>query len=212
MDVPDRARVAGGVASPAFVLLTVVVGAVSAPAFDWPGDPFSLVGTTGGVVAALFNAGLVAAGLAALPFGRHLWRTWSRATGALYAVIGLSLVGAGLVPAAPDAVLHEVFGTGVFLGIWVLLWVAGIVDWRVGNRRAGIAAFGLGSVTLAVWLPYDLGVRGLQIGYGAAELVSFLAFAAWSSWMAARLGGRSSAERAGRSGGERARRREETAS
>lgn len=181
-----RRSIAGAIA-PAILLLTLSAGGLVAPGFDWPTDPFSIVGTTDGVVATAFNAGLVLAGIASLPFSVHLWRAWSRPAGGVFALIGLSLIGAGFVPADPGAILHEVFGAGIFVSIWILLWVGGIVDWRRRNRRAGLSAFVGGSITLAVWLPYDLGLRWAQIGYGAAELVSVLAFALWSGWMAIRL-------------------------
>lgn len=172
---------------PAVLLATLAFGAVSSPVFDWPVDPFSLIGAADGRTATLFNAGVIVGGLVSLPFAVRLWRGWRPLIGALYAVVGLSFAGAGLVPAAPDAILHELFGAVVFLGIWPLLWTAGTVDWRAGNRRAGSAAFALGTVALLVWLPYDLGVTWAQVGYGAAELISLLAFTLWSVWTAIRL-------------------------
>lgn len=208
MTHPNRLWIAGGIA-PAILLLTLSAGALVTPGFDWPADPFSIVGTTGGVVATAFNVGLVLAGVAALPFGVHLWRSWSRSAGGVFALIGLSLVGAGLVPADPGATLHEVFGAGLFLGIWILLWVGATVDWRRRNRRAGLAAFVGGSATLGVWLPYDIGLRWAQIGYGGAELVSVLAFTLWSGWMAARLRAGATEMTADRSDGTTAGRREE---
>lgn len=111
--------------------------------------------------------------------------------------MGLGFAGAGLFPIGADGNLHGPFGAVIFLGIWVLLWTAGVGEWRSGNRRDGTTAFALGSVALSVWLPYDFGLTWARIGYGAAELVAVLSFAAWSVRTAVRLRGRSADRSAG---------------
>lgn len=181
----DRTASATGVVSPAVLLATVTLGAASSPTYDWPAEPFSVLGAPGRPTAAAFDAGLILGGVLALPFAVRLWRTASASVGGLYALVGLSFAGAGLF-SVPTR-LHEVFGAGAFAGIWLLLWAAALADWRADSRRDGAVAFLLGTAALAVWLPYDLGVARAQIGYGAAELVSLLAFAVWSVRTAARL-------------------------
>ena len=190
----DRSSTAAGVVGLVVVFLTFGLGAVSSPTFDWPGDPFSLIGAADGWTATLFNAGITLSGILLLPFAVRLWRAHSPLTGGLYAIVGLSLVGAGLVPASEGAGLHELFGGLLFFGIPVLLWVAGIVDWRTGSRHAGAAAFVLGLIALFVWLPYDFGLAWAQIGYGAAEIVSLLAVTVWSVLMTIRLWEHSAAQ------------------
>lgn len=185
--VSRRIVVALGALSPAVVVATFVGGGVASPAYAWPTDPFSIVGTTDGVVATLFNAGLILAGLLALPFAVRLWRAVGPLVGGLYAVVGVSLVGAGLVPARPGAVVHGIAGAVVFLGIWLVPWAAARREWAADEPRAAATSLLLGAVALVVWLPYDLGVTRAQVGYGAAELVSMLAFAMWSGWTAVRL-------------------------
>ena len=178
---------ATGVASPAAVLLTLTANAALSPTYAWPAEPFSVLGAPGEPTAALFGAGLVLGGLLALPFAVRLWRTAVAAVGVLYALVGLSFAGAGLFPAGTAA--HGVFGAGLFVGIWLLLWAAAVVDWRRDSSSSFDAAlaFLLGTAALAVWLPYDLGVRSAQFGYGFAELVAFGAFAVWSVRTALRL-------------------------
>jgi len=184
--IRNRGTAAAGIVGPAVLLLVVGLGAVWSPTYSWPGDPVSLIGMTGGWTAGLFNAGLVLGGLSLLPFGARLWRVHSPLTGGLYAVVGLSLSGAGLFPAS-QRTLHGLFGALVFFGIPAVLWAAGAVDWRAGDRRSGATAFALGATALVVWLPYDFGMTWAQIGYGAAELVSLLALAAWSVLTTVRL-------------------------
>ena len=183
--------VVAGALAPAVFLVTFAVSGLSSPMFDWPSDPFSVIGATDGGIALAFNAGLTLGGLASLPFAVLLWRAVSRLVGGAYAVVGLSFAGAGLFPGTPGAVAHEIFGALAFLGIWLLLWLAGYLDWRAGKRRAGATALALGSVALLVWLPYDFGLQWAQIGYGAAEAVSLSAFALWSVRTAVRLRDRS---------------------
>jgi hypothetical membrane protein len=183
----DRESTAAGIAGPAVLLATLAVGGLLSPAYEWPTDPFSTIGAAGGHTATLFGAGITLGGLLFLPFAARLWLTLSRVVGGAYAVVGLSFAGAGLVPAIGDAPLHELFGAVAFLGLWILPWIAGVVDWRAQDRRAGATAVALGSVALVAWLPYDLGLTWAQIGYGAAELVSLVAFALWSALAAVRL-------------------------
>ena len=179
-----RAATAAGVCTPVTTLLTVAVATALTDAYDWPTDPFSVIGTLDGPAALAFNLGLILAGALALPFAWRLWTASRRALGVLYALLGVSLAVAGLFPMGTP--LHAV-ATGIFLTAWLLPSVAGVVEWRSGRRGAGAAQVSLGTVALLVWLPYDFGVQSLQIGYGAAELVSFVVLALWSGWIAFEL-------------------------
>lgn len=185
MRVLARAVPVTGVAAPGVVLLTVSTGAVASPTYDWPTEPFSVLGAPGAPTADLFGTGLMLGGLLALPFAAGLWRTRSRPVGGLYALVGLSFAGAGRFPIG--STWHEVFGVGILLGIPVLLWTAAVDDWRTGSRRDAALAFASGAAALAVWLPYDFGVEEAQLGYGFAELVAFLALTVWSVRSAIRL-------------------------
>lgn len=171
-----------GVLAPVVLLATAVGTALAAPAYEWPTDPFSVVGATGGPVALAFNLGLLLAGALTALYGVHRWRTGRRGTGAVYALGGVSLAVAGVFPADTD--LHEV--TAVFLfTAWLPPVVDGVHRWRTGDRTPGIAGIALGTVAFAIWLPQDLGLARAWVGYGAAELVTF---AAWGAWTASQSG------------------------
>lgn len=119
-----------GVLAPVAVLVTFGVGATLSTVYSWPTDPFSVVGTTGDLAAAFFNAGLIVAGLLAIPFAVRLWTLGNASVGILYGLVGVAFVGAGLFPIGAEANLHEIFGAGIFLGIWLLLWTAS----EIGDR------------------------------------------------------------------------------
>lgn len=186
----ERWTGAAGVVSPVAVLAGSAVGALSTPAYDWPTAPLSVIGTTGGPGAVVFTAGLLLGGVAAVWFAAGIRRDVGPVVAGLCGVVGVSLAGAGLFPSVDGTVglLHALFGAGALFGIWLLLWAAGVHDWLAGARRRGAAIVLLGTATLAVWLPYDLGIESAQLGYGAAEVVTFVAFGLWSGWTARRLG------------------------
>lgn len=179
-----------GVAAPPVLLATVVGCALAAPGYDWPGEPFSVIGSGGGALALAFNAGLLLAGLLTAGYGGHRWRTGRRGTGAVYVLGGLSLALAGVFPAG--TALHEVAAVFLFTA-WLPPVVDGRTRWRADDRPAGAAGVLLGLAAVAVWLPRDFGVESLTVGYGAAELVTFLAWGAWTAWAAWVVDARASA-------------------
>jgi hypothetical membrane protein len=183
----EKIRIAAGILTPLVALGTFGISAGLSTAYTWPTEPFSVIGGEGNLTASLFNAGLITAGLLALPFASRLWTATSRVVAVLYALVGVMFIGAGLFPVGGDSVAHEFFGAGIFLGIWLLLWTAGIIEWRSGARREGAMTAALGSITLAVWLPYDFGLNWAQIGWGAAEVVVVVCFGVWSILTAGRL-------------------------
>ncbi|WP_458190354.1 DUF998 domain-containing protein [Haladaptatus sp. NG-WS-4] len=183
----EKFRIATGILTPLVALGTFGVGAALSTTYTWPGEPFSVIGGEGNFAALFFNAGLVVTGLLALPFATRLWTASSRAVAVLYALVGVTLVGAGLFPIGGDSIAHELFGAGIFLGIWLLLWTAGILEWRSGAPREGATVIALGSITLVVWLPYDFGLTWAQIGWGAAEVVVVVCFGVWSVSTASKL-------------------------
>lgn len=182
----EKLRIASGVLTPLVALGTFGISAALSTTYTWPVEPFSVIGAEGNLTAVLFNAGLVATGLLAVPFATRLWTATSRAVAVLYAMVGVMFIGAGVFPIGGDSIAHELFGAGIFLGIWLLLWTAGILEWRTGARREGMATVELGSITLVVWLPYDFGLTWAQIGLGAAEAVVVVCFGVWSAWVASK--------------------------
>lgn len=178
----ERATTAAGVAAPALALGTVAVAAAASPTFAWPAEPFSVLGRAGAPTATGFNAGLFVTGLLAVAFAVRLRAAAGAVVGGLYAVVGVSFAGAALFPIGTP--LHDV-AAGIFLGIWLLLWAAGVRDWRAGDRLAGAATVALGTVVPVAWDVWPLLVG--DPGLAAQELASLLAWAAWSVRSAAGL-------------------------
>ena len=166
-----------GAAAPAVLLATFALAAIASPAFDGPADPFSVAGAGDGVVAVAFNAGLVLSGLLALAFARWLTEVYGRVVALLYGAVGASFAAAGVFPVGSG--LHDVAAVA-FLAVPLVLVAAARVDWRAGRRRVALGTVALVAASLAVWLPYDLGMSSLQVGYAVAEFVSVAALASWS--------------------------------
>lgn len=167
--------------APVALLATVLGGALAVSTYQWPTDPFSVVGATGGSAALAFNAGLALAGVLAAVHGGYRWATGRRGTGAVYALGGIALAVAGLFPAGSD--LHAAAAVFLFTA-WLPPVADGVARWRRGERAAGVAGVALGAAAFGVWLPLDLGLAWAWVGYGAAELVSFAAWGAWTAWVA----------------------------
>lgn len=180
----SRLAAVAGVSSPIVLLATLVAGATLSDGYDWPREAFSVIGGTGGTAALVFNVGVVAGGLLALPFAWLLWTVWRPVLGALYGIVGLSFVVAGAFPIGSP--FHDVAAAIFVVGPLVPV-VAGIVDWRAGNPHLALGQVLLGVVAVSVWIPYDLGVESAQVGYGGAELAAILVLAAWSVGTVARL-------------------------
>ena len=176
---------AAGVFAPVVLLATVLGGALATPSYEWPTDPFSVVGATGGPTALAFNAGLALSGVLTAVYGVLRWRTDRRGTGAVYALGAVSLAVAGVFPAGTD--LHEVAAVFLFTA-WLPPVADGVARWRAGDRPTGAAGVLLGAAAFGVWLPQDLGLAWAWVGYGAAELVTFAAWGAWTAWVAAQSG------------------------
>lgn len=173
---------AAGVLAPVILLVTALTTAFATPSYEWPTDPFSVVGATGGLTAVAFNVGLVLAGILAAVYGVHRWHTGRRGTGAIYALGGVSLAVAGVFPAGTE--LHEV--AAVFLlTAWLPPVVDGVSRWRTGNRVTGTTGIVLGVAALGIWLPQDFDLAWAWVGYGAAELVTFATWGVWTAWVAA---------------------------
>lgn len=186
----ERFRIATGVLTPLAALGTFVVSATLSTTYTWPSEPFSVIGGEGNLLALLF--GLIATGLLAFPFATRLWTATSKPVAVLYGLVGVMFIGAGLFPMDPDSIAHALFGTGIFVGIWLLLWTAGIMEWRSGDHREGATTIALGSMTVLVWLPYDFGLMWAWVGWGGAELVVALCFGMWSVSTVSRLWRRAS--------------------
>ncbi|WP_313692783.1 DUF998 domain-containing protein [Halorarum halobium] len=175
-----------GVAGPTVLLAAFALAAAASPEFDGPTDPFSVAGAGEGVVAVAFNAGLVLGGLLALAFVPWLREEYGRVVALAYGLVAASFAAAGVFPVGSG--LHWVAAVA-FVGAPVVLLAAAVVDWRAGRPRIAVLVAGLGAVSLGVWLPYDLQMASLQIGYAVAEFLSVAALAAWGGLCAGSLRG-----------------------
>lgn len=174
-----RAGRTAAVLAPVVLLGTVVGCALAAPAYEWPREAFSVIGGGTGLVALAFNLGLLITGLLTTAYGVFRWRTDRRPTGAVYALGGVALAVAGVFPAGTP--LHEIAAVFLFTA-WLPPVADGATRWRSGDRTTGAVGVLLGVVAFGVWLPFDLGLDSLWVGYGAAELVTFAAWGAWTAW------------------------------
>ena len=177
--VVDRIGRPSAIAMQVVLWTTVVGSALAARNFVWPMDPISVVGAADGPVALAFSGGLVATGLFALPFAAWLATSGRPVQGACYGLVGLSFAFGGLFPVPSD--LHAL-ASGIFVFTWLVCWSDAAGAWREGDGRRAAVVFALGALAVGVWLPYDLGVESAQMGYAAAEAVTFAVITVWTLW------------------------------
>jgi hypothetical membrane protein len=197
----DRLRLArlSGTVAPVVAFGAILLATLLAPWFSWTGDALSALGVPAtSAVAPLFNYGLVAGGLLAVPYGVALWvdagkgsasedsSLVDRLAGRLVAVLfTASAVSMGLVGVFPIPARVALAGTtlephfpvavGFYLGLTATLSVDGI---RRRHQSAGQAALLLAVVHVGSWVAWG---QGLRLGPGLAipETVGALALTAW---------------------------------
>jgi hypothetical membrane protein len=146
-----------------------MLAAAMVPGYDFGNGAISDLGVFT-ETALLFNASLVLAGLLNVAGGYLLYRAHGRRwLVAVFALAGLSAVGAGLVPLdAGD--FHSLFALFAFLFFNVeALAVAGLLDGPV--RALGVLAGVVGLVFLGVMVVGDAGNAAVfgPIGHGGTE-------------------------------------------
>lgn len=183
----NRVGAALGVLSVLVSLGTIVVAIVLSGRFSLATDALSDLGRPGWNSAAVFNLGLIASGLLALPLGVVLARnarTLLHAAGSVafsLSAVCLSLVGVFALP-APE---HGLVAVGFFLGFTVAFLLSGAGDVRAGAWVRGLGTIGLGLVHLLAWTLWI--VAGTPGGLAIPELVGSGCVSVWILWMAARL-------------------------
>lgn len=178
----------------AFGVLSVVVslGAIGAailisPQFSWAANALSDLGRASWESTVVFNRGLIAAGLLALPLGVVLARnaeTLLHAAGSIVfslAAVCLSLIGVFALP-APE---HGLVAVGFFLTFTVGLLLYGAGDVYSGERRRGFSTVGLGIVHILTWILWI--TAGKPGGLAIPELVGSACLSAWILGTATRL-------------------------
>lgn len=167
---------AGAVIGVAATLLATLLS----PTFTWAGSALSDLGAADAATPWLFNGGLMAAGLVALPFAWVLVssaRNEVERLGAIAyagAIVALALVGAFPTGTA----LHFPVAVGYFALLTVALWIHGSGAVLAGDAGRGLAAIWLGILHVLQWLVWAAEVR---VGQGLAipELIGSFIPIAW---------------------------------
>lgn len=138
---------------------------------------------------AVFDGGMLLAGLIGLPFAGLLFADAANAIERLgavaFAAALIALAGVGVFPLphalhGPAAILH-------FAGVTLFLWVYGTGAVLGGRPRFGIATVWVGIAQFLFWLLWAVALRPGPIpGIAIPELVSAVAFGGWSFAVATR--------------------------
>lgn len=195
MDPGSRRRLAAGcgVGAPLLALSAILASTVLADWFLWSEHALSDLGRASATTFALFNGGLVAAGLLGIPFVGLLWADHEtpieRAGVACYglAIVGMALVGVfflGHTDWYLDRSLHEPVALAFFVGAPVSNLLLGWGAIRAGERRWGAATLGIGLAHLLFWggwlLAMGLGIVPPGAWFGLVEFAAALSFGAWT--------------------------------
>jgi hypothetical membrane protein len=178
----------------AFGVLSVVVslGAIGAAIllserFSWAANALSDLGRASWESTAVFNLGLIAAGLLALPLGIVLARnslTLLHAAGSTafsLAAVCLSLIGVFALP-APQ---HGTVAIGFFLAFTIGLVLFGAGDVRSEARLRGLGTIALGLVHVLAWIVWV--AAGGPGGLAIPEIIGSVCLSLWILVTAARL-------------------------
>ncbi len=183
----NRAAAAFGMLSIVVSLGAIGVAMLLSVRFSMATSALSDLGRAGWTTTAVFNGGLLVAGLLALPLGIVLARnarTLLHAAGSVafsLSAVCLSLVGVFALP-APE---HGLVAIGFFLAFTVAFVLYGAGDVRTGARGRGLATLALALVHVLGWVVW-LGA-GTPGGLAIPELVGSACLSAWVLATAARL-------------------------
>lgn len=165
---------------------TTLLATLLSPSFSWTGSALSDLGAPGATTPWLFNGGLVAAGIVALPFAWVLVAAARNPAERLGAVAFAGAVAAlALVGAFPSGTaLHLPAAVAYFALLTLALWIHGTGTVLAGDARRGLAAIWLGILHVLQWTGWAaFGTDGVAI----PELVGSLALLAWLGWTTAWL-------------------------
>lgn len=180
MSIYDRIARACGVAAPAVAFGAILAATLLSPSFSWASSALSDLGRPGAPTAPLFNGGLIAGAVLALPFvarvalaGRH------RLTRLGTAAFGLAAVSMGLVGAFPAGhPYHFPAALSLYALVTYGLFLYGSGRVLAGAARRGLLAVWLGVAHVTSWVAWGLGLRAGP-GLAIPEAVGAALFAAW---------------------------------
>ncbi len=184
----ERIGPLSGIASSIVALGAIGLATILSHSFSWTHSALSELGVAGGIVATLFNGGLITGGGIAVPFG--LWLL-GRAENRLerlgvysFWLTAVAMAAIGLFPMGSP--LHVPVAVSFYLLLTVSLCLYGIGNVLAGQRRRGLLTILLGGVTLGGWIVWGLQLRAFVPGLALPETVGALALAFWVSGTAIR--------------------------
>jgi hypothetical membrane protein len=173
------ARVSG-YAAPVVALGAILLATVVSDTFAWTDSALSDLGVATGT-ALLFNSGLLAGGVLALPYSYALWVAGRGLLGRLTAVaFAVAATTMGLVGVFVSGhPLHLPVALSFYLLVSVTLVLDGLA--RRVTREGRVAAL-LGVAHFLGWVVWVGGVR-FGTGLAVPETVGAVVFAAWVLWL-----------------------------
>lgn len=174
-----------GVLAPLVALGCIALAILSSPSFSWSMDPLSRLGVTPAPTSWLFNGGLVASAVIAVPFGVPLWmlcRNWVERVGVV--VFGFSVLMLFLIGLFPmDTALHGPVSVGFFSLFTVAFLVYGSGNYLAGDVVRGLGTVLAGVVHALVWLVWALLIAGGG-GEGLVALPESMGSLMGAEWIA----------------------------
>lgn len=167
-----------GIAGSLLGFSTTLLATGLSPTFSWTSNALSDLGAATAANPALFNGGLVVAGVVALPFGWVLYAAARHPVERLGAVVFAATVAdLALVGAFPTGTrLHLPLAVGYFALLSFALWIHGTGTVLAGDARRGLAAIWLGLGNVVVWAAWaGVGTEGLAI----PEILGSIVLLAW---------------------------------
>lgn len=169
-----------GVTAPVVTVGAVLVATVVSPSFSWATSALSDLGRPGAPTALVFNGGLLAGALLALPYvawvGRAVERRLTRAGTAMF---GLAAVSMGLVGMFPEGhPYHVPAALSLYVFVTYGLFCYGSGRALSGAVNRGLAAIWLGIGHVTSWVAWGMGLR-IGPGLAVPETIGAGIFVAW---------------------------------
>lgn len=180
MSTRTRVALGCGVAAPVVAFAAILLATVLSPTFTWAGSALSDLGAPGAETALLFNGGLVAASVLALPFLALVWAASDHdATRLGTVVLGAAVVSMGLVGVFPvGSPYHVPAALGFYALLTYALFVFGSGRVLAGAAREGLLWVWLAVLHVTYWVLWSFGIRPGP-GLAIPETVGALVLAAW---------------------------------
>ncbi len=175
-----------GLAAPLVAWGGIVGAALAMEGFSPTANALSDLGVAGPLPAALFNGGLILAGLLSLAFTPALWavsRTHlHRIRVVVFAMDAVCLSLVGVFPSGTPQ--HTPVAMGFYLLLTLVLWVDGAGDAFLGRFRAALLSVGLGAANVLAWVGWAATGKVFRPGLAIPETVGALALGIWTLWRA----------------------------